>query len=64
MGTASLHAYEIFYYAAFVHLVFIKIHPSQDGNGRTARLLEKWFLIEKMGEKATAVQLKKTIIKI
>jgi len=37
----------------------VKIHPFQDGNGRTARLIEKWFLIEKIGEKATLVQSEK-----
>ncbi len=42
---------EAFYYAAFIHLVFVKIHPFYDGNGRTARLLEKWFLASKLGEK-------------
>jgi len=55
----ELDFYEIFYYAALIHLVFVKIHPFQDGNGRTARLLEKWFLTQKIGPKAVAVQLEK-----
>ena len=54
-----VNPFEIFYYAALIHLVFVKIHPFQDGNGRTARLVEKWFLIEKIGEKATSIQLEK-----
>ena len=56
-------SYEVFYYAAFIHLVFVKIHPFQDGNGRTARLLEKWFLLRKIGQKAVAVQLEKNYYK-
>ncbi len=48
----ELDSYEIFYFASLIHLVFVKIHPFQDGNGRTARLIEKWFLIEKLGKKA------------
>lgn len=55
----ELNSYEIFYYASLIHLVFVKIHPFQDGNGRTARLLEKWFLLENLGEKANSVQLEK-----
>ncbi len=55
----ELNSYEIFYYASLIHLVFVKIHPFQDGNGRTARLIEKWFLLEKLGEKATSIQLEK-----
>ena len=50
---------ETFYYAAMIHLVFVKIHPWNDGNGRTARLLEKWFLAQKLGEKAWFVQSEK-----
>ncbi len=42
----------VFYYAAMIHLVFLKIHPFADGNGRAARLLEKWFLSEKLGQNA------------
>jgi Fic family protein len=49
----------VLYYASYIHLIFVKIHPFQDGNGRSARLLEKWFLIKKPGEKATAIQLEK-----
>ncbi len=55
----ELNPFEIFYYASLIHLVFVKIHPFQDGNGRTARLMEKWFLIEKIGQKATSIQLEK-----
>lgn len=56
---SELNPFEIFYYASLIHLVFVKIHPFQDGNGRSARLMEKWFLIEKIGGKATFIQLEK-----
>jgi Fic family protein len=60
---AKLNPFEIFYYASLIHLVFVKIHPFQDGNGRTARLIEKWFLIAKIGQKSASVQLEKNYFK-
>ncbi len=50
---------ETFYYASFIHLIFAVIHPFNDGNGRAARLLEKWFLAEKHGEVAWYIQSEK-----
>lgn len=59
----ELNSFEVFYYASLIHLVFVKIHPFQDGNGRAARLIEKWFLIEKLGKKAHSIQLEKNYYK-
>ena len=50
---------EVFFYASMIHLVFVKIHPWNDGNGRSARLYEKWFLAQKLGDKAWFVQSEK-----
>ena len=46
---------EIFYYAAYIHLVFVIIHPFVDGNGRATRLIEKWFLAKMLGENAWCI---------
>ncbi len=50
---------EVFYYAAFIHLRFVHILPFTDGNGRTARLLEKWFLAKKLGIQFWNLQVEK-----
>jgi Fic family protein len=56
---SDLSVEEVFYYAAMIHLVFVKIHPWNDGNGRSARLCEKWFLAQKLGKKAWFVESEK-----
>lgn len=46
---------EVFYFAAFIHLVFVNIHPFVDGNGRATRLIEKWFLAQMLGGNAWCI---------
>jgi Fic family protein len=52
---ADLTAEAMFYYASMIHLWIVKIHPFEDGNGRTARLLEKWFMVSLIGPAAWSV---------
>ena len=52
---AKLTTVEIFYYAAYIHLVFVNIHPFVDGNGRATRLIEKWFLAKMVGDNAWCI---------
>jgi Fic family protein len=46
---SDLNEIEVFYFASLIHLRFAHIHPFRDGNGRAARLIEKWFVTEKLG---------------
>ncbi len=41
---------QVFYHASLIHLIFVHIHPFMDGNGRGARLLEKWFKSQHLGQ--------------
>jgi len=50
---------QLFYHAALIHLKFVHIHPLWDGNGRTARLLDKWFLSKKIKSRAWKIETEK-----
>lgn len=50
---------EVFFFASMLHLILVKMHPFEDGNGRISRLLEKWFIAENLGNKAWFIQSEK-----
>jgi len=51
----NLSTKEVFYYASMIHLWIAMIHPFADGNGRVCRLVEKWFLAQKLGNMAWSI---------
>lgn len=59
LDNRKLNTKEVFYVASMIHIWLAKIHPFLDGNGRSARLLEKWFLASKLGITAWSIQSEK-----
>lgn len=59
----KLTAEEIFFFASIIHLRFVHIHPFFDGNWRVARILEKWFLSEKLWDYIWALETEKYYLK-
>ena len=50
---------EVYIWSLYIHAMIAFIHPFADGNGRAARLIEKWFLAEKLGGKYWYIQSEK-----
>ena len=53
---SELSQIDVFYFASMIHLWTALIHPFMDGNGRSARLIEKWFLASKLGPSVWSIR--------
>ncbi len=49
LAKENLSVPHVFFWASWIHLSLALIHPFSDGNGRIARLCEKWFLAGQLG---------------
>jgi Fic family protein len=47
----KMNIVEALFWSSWIHLEIALVHPFLDGNGRVARLIEKWFLAQKLGKK-------------
>jgi Fic family protein len=47
---------EVLFYASQVHVAILAIHPFTDGNGRLARMMERWFVAQQWGRFAWHIQ--------
>jgi Fic family protein len=63
LKSRELNINQLFYFASLIHLMFVLIHPFADGNGRAARLLEKWFLSHHLGTLAWKINSEKLYLK-
>jgi len=55
----KMNKQEIFFWAQWCHLMLVLIHPFSDGNGRVTRILEKWFLAQRLGKEYWYLQTEK-----
>jgi Fic family protein len=57
INLGELSDQEVMFYGSYIHMRIAHMHPFIDGNGRISRLVEKWFLAQKIGSKAWYIPL-------